>query len=115
ARVLARSAPSRHNTPNELEREDRCADDQRPFDEDVIAPVFWERRVGFGHRAISQVVVGSPVAGSLPSLIAIPIVASSSRIRSDSLKSFRARAAVRAAIAATIVSCFSCAPESAFS
>ena len=30
--------------------------DQRPFDEDVIAPVFRERRIGMGHRAISQVV-----------------------------------------------------------
>src|SRR5213596_3098912 len=63
--------------------------DHRPFDEDVVAPVLWKRRVGFGHRAISQVVP------SLESLIATPIAASSSRMRSDSLKSFRARAAVR--------------------
>jgi hypothetical protein len=28
--------------------------DQRPFDEDVVAPVLWERRIGLCHRAISQ-------------------------------------------------------------
>src|SRR6266566_8089189 len=49
-------------------------------------------------RATSQVVP------SLESLIAIPIAASSSRIRSDSLKSFRARAAVRAEIRLSICS-----------
>src|SRR5215472_15222818 len=48
------------------------------------------------HRAISQVVP------SLESLIAMPIAASWSRIRSDSLKSFRARAAARSAIKALI-------------
>src|SRR3954471_1194585 len=63
--------------------------DDGPFDEDVVAPVFRERRVGFGHRAISHVVP------SLESLMTTPIAASSSRIRSDSLKSFRARAAAR--------------------
>src|SRR5438093_8933587 len=71
--------------------------DQRPFDEDVIAPVFWERRIGFRHRAISQVVTGFPSA-SLLSFRTMPMAASSSRIRSDSLKSLRARAAVRDAI-----------------
>src|SRR5207248_6558358 len=49
------------------------------------------------YRAISQVVVGLPSA-SLPSFSTMPIAASSSRMRSDSLKSFRARAAVRSAI-----------------
>src|SRR6202012_3024461 len=51
----------------------------------------WRQRGGGGaaHRA------PSPVVPSLESLIAIPIAASSSRIRSDSLKSLRARAAVR--------------------
>src|SRR5207302_11160482 len=44
------------------------------------------------YRAISQVVP------SLESLITTPIAASSSRMRSDSLKSFRARAAVRSEI-----------------
>src|SRR4051812_21436913 len=63
--------------------------DDGPFDEDVVAPVFRERRVGTGHRAISQVVP------SLESLMTIPIAVSSSRMRSDSLKSLRARAAVR--------------------
>src|SRR5882757_6202270 len=69
-------------------KQDR-GNDHRPFDEDVIAPVLWKRRVGFGHRAISQVVP------SLESLITTPIAASSSRMRSDSLKSLRARGAVR--------------------
>src|SRR6478672_7013862 len=68
--------------------------DQRPFDEDVVAPMFWEWRIGFRHHAISHVVTGLPSA-SLPSLMATPIATSSSRMRSDSLKSFRARAAVR--------------------
>src|SRR6266705_3277359 len=70
---------------------DGC-DDHRPFDEDVIAPVFWERRLGISHRAISQVVP------SLESLMTTPIAASSSRMRSDSLKSLRARAAARSEI-----------------
>src|SRR3954451_23301146 len=78
-------------------KQDR-GDDHRPLDEDVIAPVLWKRRVGFGHRAISQVVA------SFESLITTPIAASSSRIRSDSLKSFRARAAVRSEIRAS--TCF---------
>src|SRR5437667_2766360 len=67
-------------------------DNDRPFDEDVIAPVLWERRIRLLHRAISQVVP------SLESLMTTPIAASSSRMRSDSLKSFRARAAVRSEI-----------------
>src|SRR3954469_4358244 len=53
--------------------------DQRPFDEDVIAPVFWKRRIGFRHHAISHVVRGFP-SPSLPSLMATPIAASSSRM-----------------------------------
>src|SRR4051812_50152496 len=68
--------------------------DQRPFDEDVIAPMFRERGIGLVHHATSHVVTGFPAA-SLPSLMATPIAASSSRMRSDSLKSFRARAAAR--------------------
>src|SRR3569832_2285601 len=47
---------------------------------------------GRGHRAISQVVP------SFESLSTTPIAASSSRMRSDSLKSFALRAAVRASI-----------------
>src|ERR1700682_2286498 len=69
-----------------------CGRDDRPFDGDVIAPLPGKRRAGPGHRAISQVVP------SLESLMTTPIAASSSRIRSDSLKSFLARAAVRAAL-----------------
>src|SRR3954451_10038469 len=83
-------------------KQDR-GDDHRPFDEDVIAPVLWKRRVGVGHRAISQVVP------SLESLIRTPIAASSSRIRSASLKSFRARAAVRSEIKAS--ACFASIPQ----
>src|SRR5215216_3610000 len=86
----------------EFQGEQDRGNDHRPFDEDVIAPVFWKRRVGFGHRAISQVVP------SLESLITTPIAASSSRMRSDSLKSFRARAAVRFEIRASI--CFASMP-----
>src|SRR5258708_26056619 len=82
-------------------KQDR-GNDHRPFDEDVVAPVLWKRRIGFGHRAISQVVP------SLESLITTPIAASSSRIRSDSLKSFRARAAVRSEIKTS--TCFSSIP-----
>src|SRR5438876_2198494 len=72
-------------------------DNHRPFDEDVIAPVLWERRIRLLHRAISQVVP------SLESLMTTPIAASSSRMRSDSLKSFRARAAVRSEISRSIL------------
>ena len=50
------------------------------------------------HRAISQVVTGLPSA-SLPSFSTTPIAASSSRMRSDSLKSFRARASLRCDLA----------------
>src|SRR3954451_17205612 len=82
-------------------KQDR-GDDHRPFDEDVIAPVLWKRRVGFGHRAISQVVP------SLESFITTPIAASWSRMRSDSLKSLRARAAVRSAI--RLSTCFTSIP-----
>src|SRR3954452_10646163 len=85
-------ARSREHAPDHPEGQQNGADDHRPFDEDVIPPMFWERRVGLGHRAISQVVP------SLESLMTTPIAASSSRMRSDSLKSFRARAAVRSAI-----------------
>src|SRR5216684_6271839 len=84
------------------QRKHNGRDDDRPFDEDVIAPVFWERRVRLRHRAISQVVP------SLESLMTTPIAASSSRIRSDSLKSFRARAAVRSEIKPSI--CFTSTP-----
>src|SRR6266851_4721579 len=62
----------------------------------------WKRRVGLRHRAISQVVP------SLESLMTTPIAASSSRMRSDSLKSFRARAAVRSEIKPSI--CFGSMP-----
>src|SRR3954454_6846766 len=82
-------ARSREHAPDHPERQQDRADDHRPFDEDVIAPMFRKRRVRFGHRAISQVVP------SLESLMTTPIAASSSRMRSDSLKSFRARAAAR--------------------
>src|SRR5450631_3622408 len=76
----------------QFQGKDDGANDDGPFDEDVVAPVFRERRVGLCHRAISQVVP------SLESLMTTPIAASSSRMRSDSAKSFRARAAVRSAI-----------------
>src|SRR6266545_2608398 len=78
------------------DQQDR-GDNHGPFDEDVVAPVLWERRIGLVHHAISQVVTGFPSA-SLPSLMTTPMAASSSRIRSDSLKSFRARAAARSTI-----------------
>src|SRR5690242_11629842 len=81
----------------QFQGKDDGADDDGPFDEDVVAPVLRERRVGAGHRAISQVVP------SLESLMTTPIAASSSRMRSDSLKSLRARAAVRASIIASIL------------
>src|ERR1700687_6071610 len=70
--------------------------DHGPFDHDVIAPVSWKRRVGTAHRAIS--VFNSPVTGSLKSLRVTPIAESSLRMRSDTAKSFRARAEFRAAI-----------------
>src|SRR5712672_1467610 len=81
-------------------KQDR-GNDHRPFDEDVIAPVLWKRRIGFGHRAISQVVTGLP-SPSLPSLRVTPIAANSSRMRSDSLKSLRARALARASTSCDI-------------
>src|SRR6266581_5793704 len=86
----------------QFQGKDDGANDDGPFDEDVVAPVFRERRVGAGHRAISQVVP------SLESLMTTPIAASSSRMRSDSLKSLRARAAVRAEIRPSI--CFGSIP-----
>src|SRR5438874_11061009 len=79
---------SKHSTQSE-DQHDR-GNDHGPFDEDVVAPVFRERRIGLVHHATSQVVTGFPAA-SLPSLMTTPIAASWSRIRSDSLKSFRAR------------------------
>src|SRR5947209_4048153 len=87
----------------QFQGKDNGADDDGPFDEDVVAPVFRERRIGAGHRAISQVVP------SLESLMTTPIAASSSRMRSDSLKSLRARAAVRSAIDAFTSSLFTAA------
>src|SRR3954454_15291243 len=77
----------KHSKNSEGDRDRGC--DHRPLDEDVIAPVLGEWRVGLAHRAISQVVTGLPSA-SLPSFNTTPIAASSSRMRSDSLKSFRA-------------------------
>src|SRR4051795_11395004 len=80
----------------QFQGKDDGACDDGPLDEDVVAPVSRERRVGPCHRAISQVVP------SLESLMTTPIAASSSRIRSDSLKSLRARAAVRSEISPSI-------------
>src|SRR3954447_19346004 len=78
----------------QLERQHDGCRDHDPFERYVIAPVFWKGRIGTAHRAISHVVP------SLESLMTTPIAASWSRIRSDSLKSLRARAASRAAIEA---------------
>src|SRR5215470_10815847 len=83
--------------PEQLQDKQHGGDDHRPFDEDVVAPVFRERRLGLVHHAISHVVTGLPSA-SLPSLSTTPMAVSSSRMRSDSLKSLRARAAARSAI-----------------
>ena len=55
------------------------------------------RAIGLVDRAISQVVTGLPLA-SLPSFNTTPMPRSSSRMRSDSLKSLRARAAIRTSI-----------------
>src|SRR4051812_19079689 len=63
--------------------------DHGPLHCDVIAPVLWKRRARTAHRATSHVVP------SFESFMTTPIAASWSRIRSDSLKSFRARAAAR--------------------
>src|SRR5262249_34880836 len=52
--------------------------------------------MGLAHRASSQVVTTSPVAGSFESLSAMPMEASSSRMRSPSLKSLDLRALLRA-------------------
>src|SRR5882724_2481382 len=81
---------SKHSEQSQHEH-DRSNDDS-PFDEDVIAPVFWKRCIGLVHHAISHVVMGLPLA-SLPSLMTTPIAASSARISSDLAKfrSMRAR------------------------
>src|ERR1700712_1491576 len=89
---FGRACPMASKYSEQLQSQQDRADDYGPFDEDVIAPVLWERRVGFAHRAISQLVP------SLESFITTPIAASSSRMRSDSPKSLRVRAAVRSAI-----------------
>src|SRR5205085_2822320 len=47
--------PSREHVPDQFQREDDRTDDHSPFDEDVVSPVFRERRVGFCHRAISLI------------------------------------------------------------
>src|SRR2546429_454738 len=91
---LGNACPIASNHSEQSQGEQDRGSDQRPFDENVISPVFRERRIGSGHHAISHVVTGFPSA-SLPSLMATPMAASSSRMRSDSLKSFRARAAER--------------------
>ena len=83
----------RYHNPYSFGRQRNRAGDQRDLERDIIEPVFRKRRIGLRHHAISHVVTGLPSA-SLPSLMATPIAASSSRMRSDSLKSFRARAAV---------------------
>ena len=77
-------SPARHAPPNRM-----------------YSASVW-KGVWSAHRAISQVVP------SLESLMTTPIAASSSRMRSDSLKSFRARAAVRSAIRLSI--CFASTP-----
>src|SRR5688572_11633411 len=89
---LGMACPIGSKYSEQFQGEHDRGNDHRPFDEDVIAPVLWEWRVGLRHRAISHVVP------SFESLITTPIAASSSRMRSDSLKSFRARAAVRSEI-----------------
>src|SRR4029450_13465235 len=90
---LGNACPIASKYSEQPQGESDRGNEQRPFEEDVVAPVLWERRIGFRHQAISRVVTGFPSA-SLPSLMATPIAASSSRMRSDSLKSFRARGAV---------------------
>src|SRR5512140_1606054 len=87
--ALAKSVPWSSPYPVELERQCRRGAEQQDLERDVIEPVPRKRRVGAFHRAISQVVP------ALESLIATPIAASRSRMRSDSLKSLRLRAAVR--------------------
>src|SRR5258705_10995228 len=66
------------------DQQDR-GNDHRPFDEDVIAPVPWERRVGFCHYAISPVVTRFP-SGPLAAFSTTPPSASSSRVPSGSLQ-----------------------------
>src|SRR3954447_14041359 len=94
--ALGKACPIASKHPEQFCDEQDRSRDHRPFDEDVVAPVFWERRIGLAHRATSQVVP------SLESLMTTPMAASSSRIRSDSLKFFRARAAVRSEIKPSI-------------
>src|SRR5947209_6767641 len=79
-----RPIASKHS--EQLERQHDGSRDHDPFERDVIAPVLRKGRVGTAHRAISHVVIGCPVTGSLLSFSTTPIAASSSRIRSDSLK-----------------------------
>src|SRR5450631_2584815 len=79
------ACPMASKCSEQFQGQQHGGDDHGPFDHDVVAPMFWERRLGTAHRATSQVVP------SLESLMTIPIAASSSRMRSDSLKSLRAR------------------------
>src|SRR6476646_5221797 len=82
---LGRACPI-SSSPHAVELQDQRhrAGKQQDLQRDIIEPVSWERRIGFGHHAISHVVTGLPSA-SLPSLMATPIAASWSRMRSDSL------------------------------
>src|ERR1700704_5815982 len=91
---LGSACPIASKHSEQFQRQHDGRHDDGPLDHDVVAPVLWKRRRGTAHRAISQVVTGLPSA-SLPSFSTTPIAASSSRIRSDSLKSFRARASLR--------------------
>src|SRR3981081_3176715 len=93
---LGRACPIASKHSEQFQRQhDGCHDDG-PLDHDVVAPVLWKRRLWAAHRAISQVVP------SLESLMTTPIAESSSRMRSDSPKSLRARAAVRSEIRLSI-------------
>ena len=70
-----------------------------------------ERRRLPAHRATFQVVVSSPVAGSLASISAMPLATSSSRMRSDSAKFLALRAARRARDQAASMSASSMPPQ----
>src|ERR1700738_4288007 len=85
---LGSSCPIVSKYCEQFQSKHNCCRDDDPLENDVIAPMLLKRRVGTAHRAISHVVP------SLESLMTTPIAASSSRMRSDSLKSFRAGAAV---------------------
>src|SRR6266568_7214330 len=89
--------PSRSPHAVQSENQRNGAGNQQDLQRDIIQPMLRERRVGLFHHATSQVVTGLPSA-SLPSFSTTPIATSSSRMRSDSAKSLRARAAARAAI-----------------